>query len=172
MIRKLLPILLALIGTGAGIGAGIFLMPPAEEEKPEAAVDCIAPEGEVAHATPAAADHGDAAETQGQREYVKLNNQFVVPVMGENRVRALVVASLSVEVTTGTTETVYAREPKLRDVFLQVMFDHANIGGFEGSFTTGDRMNILRNALRDAARSVLGSDVSDVLITEIARQDA
>jgi hypothetical protein len=32
-------------------------------------------------------------------------------------------------------------------------------------------MQILRQSLLDVARSVLGSDVSDVLITEIARQD-
>ena len=85
--------------------------------------------------------------------------------------QALVVASLSVEVTQGMTETVYAREPKLRDVFLQIMFDHANIGGFNGSFTAGQRMDILRSALLDGARSVLGSEARDVLITEIARQD-
>ena len=87
-------------------------------------------------------------------------------------VEALVVASLSIEVSSGGSQAGYEREPKLRDVFLQVMFDHANIGGFEGAFTAGERMDILRSALLDAARSVLGADVKDVLITEIARQDA
>lgn len=167
MLKKLLPVLLALIGTGAGVGAGLFLMPAGGE----------AP----------VADHGDGksaglqAEIDTQRddapdgdsnEYVKLNNQFVIPIMGPKRVEALVVAALSVEVASGMSQEVYQREPKLRDVFLQVMFDHANIGGFEGSFTSGERMEILRAALLDAARSVLGSDVKDVLITEIARQDA
>jgi hypothetical protein len=92
--------------------------------------------------------------------------------MSSERVTGLVVASLSIEINSGGTELVYAREPKLRDVFLQVMFDHANIGGFDGAFTAGERMDILRSALLDAARSVLGKDVSEVLITEIARQDA
>jgi hypothetical protein len=91
--------------------------------------------------------------------------------MSPDRVQSLVVASLSVEISTGSTEVVYQREPKLRDAFLQVLFDHANIGGFSGTFTTGDRMRVLRGALMDAARSVLGPEVSDVLITEIARQD-
>lgn len=169
MIKKLLPILLALVGTGAGVGAGLFLMPVGEDHAD--ATECLPPDDTVRHETveakPDDPDLPDAA-----REYVKLSNQFVVPIMGSERVRALVVASLSVEVSIGATETVYAREPKLRDVFLQVMFDHANIGGFEGAFTTGERMKILRGALLDAARSVLGSDVSDVLITEIARQEA
>lgn len=169
MLKKLLPILLAVVGTGAGVGAGLFLM-PAKEEHAEA-IECLPPEGDIHHET-VEADHDDPESSEAQREYVKLSNQFVVPIMGSERVRALVIASLSIEVSVGSTETVYAREPKLRDVFLQVMFDHANIGGFEGAFTTGERMKILRRALLEAARSVLGNDVSDVLITEIARQEA
>lgn len=173
--KKILPILLALIGTAAGVGAGIFLMPASTE--PEAHIeasahDCPPPTGDAAHDIVSASDADVSEGPQDGREYVKLNNQFVVPVMGSNRVRALVVASLSIEVSTGSTETVYAREPKLRDVFLQVLFDHANIGGFEGTFTTGDRMKSLRRSLLDAAQQVLGKDATDVLITEIARQDA
>mgnify|MGYP000498233799 CR=1 FL=1 len=54
----------------------------------------------------------------------------------------------------------------------QVLFDHANIGGFKGAFTDANTMAILRRALLETARKTLGNDVSDVLITEIARQDA
>ncbi|WP_136443303.1 flagellar basal body-associated FliL family protein [Pacificoceanicola onchidii] len=165
--RKLLPILLALIGTGAGVGAGFFLMPAPEEHAEGEMVECITPEEYAKAEKPPEEEH--EPET---REYVKLNNQFVIPIMSEDRVSALVVAALSVEVTTGSTEIVYTREPKLRDVFLQVLFDHANIGGFKGNFTNGGRMEDLRGALLEAARPVLGDAVSDVLITEIARQDS
>lgn len=164
---KFLPILLAVAGTGAGIGAGIFLM-PAPEEKAAEAIDCVVPEKEPKAETVAEKSEGP----QEGREYIKLSNQFVIPVMSSERVQALVVASFSIEVPSGGAEGVYAREPKLRDAFLQVLFDHANIGGFEGRFTDTGRMLILREALRDAARNVLGNDVFDVLITEIARQDA
>jgi hypothetical protein len=172
MIKKLLPILLALIGTGAGIGAGLVLTGGGEDHA-AAPLECPEPLDAVQHETAEGHDGEEPVDTGdlATREFVKLNNQFVIPVMSSERVKALVVASLSVEVSIGQSETVYAREPKLRDVFLQVMFDHANIGGFDGSFTSGDRMQILRQSLLDVARSVLGSDVSDVLITEIARQD-
>ncbi|WP_417205869.1 flagellar basal body-associated FliL family protein [Antarctobacter sp.] len=173
MLKKLLPVVLALIGTGAGVGAGLFLM-PAEGDVPEVA-DHGDDHAVVTSDDPHAADEthkGDDPHGSAGNEYVKINNQFVIPIMGAKRVEALVVAAISLEVSGGTTQVVYAREPKLRDVFLQVMFDHANIGGFEGSFTSGERMEILRSALLDAARSVLGADVKDVLITEIARQDA
>jgi hypothetical protein len=147
----------------------MFLV-PAEDTKAASAADALSSADPDAYA--ATDSHEPDTHSGVDNEYVKLSNQFVVPIMGSQRVEALVVASLSVEVVSGTTQTVYLREPKLRDVFLQVLFDHANIGGFEGPFTAGDRMDILRSALLDAARSVLGPDVKDVLITEIARQDA
>ena len=100
-----------------------------------------------------------------------MSNQFVVPVVGPDRVQALVVASLSIELASCAPEDVFQREPKLRDVFLQVLLDHANVGGFTGNFTASDRMENLRGALLEAARGVLGPRVRDVLITEIARQD-
>ena len=149
MIRKLFPLILGLAGLGAGIGAGVFLRSAPQE-----------------HA--ATAD----AEPKVPPEYVKLNNQFVIPVVESGQVAALVVVSLSLEVTTGSTETVFAREPKLRDVFLQVLFDHANAGGFWGSFTDGSNLIVLRQALKEVAMQVLGDMVNDILIVDIARQDS
>lgn len=175
MIRKLIPVLLALLGLGAGVGAGFALRPagdapPAEGHGEEAAADVQAPEGHGAEA-PAEAGH-DAGAEEGAPEYVKLNNQFVVPVLEGGRVVSMVILSLNLEVGTGQSEAIYAREPKLRDAFLQVLFDHANAGGFRGSFTDGSNLVILRRALLEKARTVAGEAVLDVLISDIARQDA
>ena len=105
-------------------------------------------------------------------EYVRLNNQFVVPVVHDAAVRSLVVMSLTVEIESGRAELVFNREPRLRDAFLRVMFSHANAGGFDGSFTSPNALNPLRSGLRDAAYDVLGPIVNDVLIVDIVRQDA
>lgn len=83
----------------------------------------------------------------------------------------MAVVSLSVEVVPGGTEAVFAREPKLRDLFLQVLFDHANMGGFDGAFTRAEMLDVLRGALRDTAQTVLPGTITDILITEIARQE-
>jgi flagellar FliL protein len=166
MIRKLLPILLALIGLGGGVGAGLVLRPSVEHEAD--AGEAPPKEGEHSEA----GDAEEAEQVEGAPEYVKMNNQFVVPVVEDGRVASMVVLSLSLEVAAGSTEAVYQREPKLRDVFLSVLFDHANVGGFSGSFTDGANLVVLRTNLKEAAALILGTVVSDVLITDIARQDS
>lgn len=160
MLRKLLPVLLAVLGLGIGAGAGLFLRPAPEEPVAEG-------EGHEAPET-AEAD----GEPEVPPEYVKLNNQFVVPVMQAGKVISMVILSLSLEIEPGLSQDVYAREPKLRDAFLQVLFDHANAGGFQGSFTDGSNLVFLRQALLESAAGVLGETVKDVLISDIARQDS
>ncbi len=170
MRRLLLPLLLAFAGLGVGIGAGLALRPDAGPDG-HAAGDVTATDGDDAAEAPNDEAHAEGDDGTGP-EYVKLNNQFVVPVVEEGRVAAMVVLSLSLEVEAGNTEAVYQREPKLRDVFLQVLFDHANVGGFSGSFTDGSNLVVLRTSLKEAAALVLGTTVRDVLITDIARQDS
>lgn len=156
MLQKILPLVLLLIGAGAGVGAGVFLRPePLPPSEMEAEIEEEESEEDVVE----------------EFEYVKLSNQFVVPIVDDQQVRALVVMSLSVEVPIGGKDAIYSKEPKIRDSFLQVLFDHANTGGFEGEFTNTNNLDILRNALREVGQRDLGDVVSDVLIMEVARQD-
>ncbi|WP_375554359.1 flagellar basal body-associated protein FliL [Roseovarius mucosus] len=159
MLAKMLPLFLLLIGLAAGGGAGLVLKP-----EPESAQAEHPPEPTTDHATPRPEAHKGS-------EIVKLNNQFVIPLVAKDRINALVVLSLSIETTAGRTAEVYDREPKLRDVLLQALFDHANRGGFQGEFTKARNMDVLRAALGDVAQEVLGDAILGVLITEIARQD-
>ncbi|HHC29531.1 MAG TPA: flagellar basal body-associated FliL family protein, partial [Rhodobacterales bacterium] len=114
---------------------------------------------------------GGAAEAETGSDYVKLNNQFVVPTVKAGRIAAMVVLSISLEVPPGGSEAIYQREPKLRDLFLQVLFDHANAGGFDGAFTEGGKMDVLRAALLETAQRELGNNIRSVLITDMAKQD-
>lgn len=170
MKKVLVPILLALVGIAGGAGVGLFLVPapePAAEATAEGEVVCAAPaEGEgghgaldpeALHATPSA--------------FVPLENQFIVPLLEDGSVAALVVLSISIETGEGQEEAVIAAEPRLRDGFLQVLFDHANTGGFAGTFTATEPMRSLRLALDASAAEVLGEKVRSVLIVDIVRQD-
>lgn len=163
MLRKLLPVLLSFGGLAIGLGTGIALRP---QTAPAAAPDLGNDAGHGATGK-------DGSLPDQPREYVKLNNQFVIPLVEGGRVVSMVIMSVSLEVAPGSTELVFAREPKLRDVLLQVMFDHANTGGFRGSFTDTANMVALRRALREAAAAVLGTSVvTDALIIDIVRQDS
>jgi hypothetical protein len=172
MLRLVLPVLLAVLGAGAGIGAGLMLKPAPPPEEADADTASVEDPCGPAEARPAPQDVASGPAAGTATEYVKMNNQFVVPVMEGGEVAALVVLSLSLETIAGARPDVYAREPKLRDVFLQVLFDHANAGGFSGTFTSGSRLDQLRGGLLESARGVLGDRVIDVLVTDIARQDS
>lgn len=157
--KKLLPIILILIGVGAGGAAGFVLRPvpePPTEEEIAAAEAEAAIEPEIDPDTLA---------------YVKLNNQFVVPVVEDDRVTSLVVLSISLETTPDQTEALYAREPKIRDEFLRVLFDHSYSGGFDGAFTASPNLDHLSEQLLTAVKRTTRSTVTDVLITDILRQD-
>lgn len=168
MLRLILPILLLLAGLGAGVGAGVLLRAPAPEETAEPENTETETEAEAETDTARPPEQG----APGQSEFVRLNNQFIVPIVRDGTVRSLVILSLSVEVDLGNTELVFSQEPRLRDSFLQVLFAHANAGGFDGGFTQAIAMDPLRVGLRDAATQVLGAIARDVLIIDITRQDA
>jgi len=159
---KLVPLIVILTGVLGGGGAGWFLKPPAPavSDAGADAADQI-PRVEEAHAD----------EKSQDVEYVKLNNQFVVPVLDGGRVQSLVVMSLSLEVDSGGREQVFSKEPKLRDALLSALFEHANIGGFDGTFTDNETMRLLRRSLRQTAQTTLGDLVRDVLVIDIVRQD-
>ncbi len=157
----IVPILLALIGTGGGIGAGLFLKPSSDMAEAEDMVDEQAEEDM----------DGEDGEASGATEFARLNNQFVVPILEDGEVRSLIVMSLQVEVDAGRQDLVFSKEPRIRDEFLQLLFDHSNMGGFAGNFTDAHNMDLLRSSLRRAAKQIVGPEVHDVLIVEIVRQD-
>ncbi|SCZ74047.1 hypothetical protein SAMN04488118_12123 [Epibacterium ulvae] len=162
MIAKLLPVILLIVGTAGGIGAGIAMAPAPEPE--EHAEEGMEAKKEMA-------EKEMAGEDAIQYQYIKIANQFVVPVVEREELASLVVVSLSLEAMPDMEGKVHAYEPKLRDEFLRVLFDHANMGGFRGAFTRSDMLEPLRIALREAAQGQLGKAINDVLIVEISRQD-
>ena len=179
--NKLIPLVLLLIGIGGGVGAGLALRTPPDADHVEKPGHANAAEdGDHSDAqadeNQASTDHGDSGHegsvhgAPGDTTYVKMNNQFVVPIVTGDAIDALIVMSLSIEIPESLAEDVYLREPKLRDLFLQVMFDHANMGGFRGTFTDTGKLESLRRGFLDVAQSVLGEKVTAVLITDIIRQ--
>lgn len=149
----LLPLILGLAGLAAGAGMG-WVLRPAPPPASDDAAEPPAPPPPPAHL-----------------ETLRMPNHFVVPVLADGRVRSMVVLTLALELAGGHGLSLAQHEPRLRSIFLQVLFDHANRGGFEGVFTSGETLIALRRALREAARAEFGPALHDVLITEILRQE-
>jgi flagellar basal body-associated protein FliL len=150
---KILPILLMLLGLGAGLGAGYAMRPTPEP----------LPEEEVAVEVPAPA----------MTALYELSGQFLVPLVEDGRVTSIVVIEVALEIDDTATDHVASKEPLLRDRLLQIMFDHANTGGFKGMFTSNNNMALLRRALLEGAAQVLQDGaVTSVLITNILRNGA
>lgn len=158
---KLFAILFIPLGLVGGLAVGHFLAPP----------------------PPESVEAGDQTETSekalpkppkldlGKTDYAKLDKHFIIPVVEEGAVSALVVVTMAIEVDTENRDLVFEHEPKLRAEFLNVFFNHAQSGGFSGVFIQTQLMNDLRASLNAAAQSVLGDVASQVLITSLTRQD-
>lgn len=187
MMRLLLPVLLLIVGLGGGVGAGLMLGggDPAVDEangsEEELGDDSAAGDGEGdAYGEDEYAEEEDADSepprvepANENTEYVRLNNQFVVPIVRDGAVRSLVVMGLTIETEAGQSAFVFAQEPRLRDGFLRVLFAHANAGGFDGLFTEAAAIAPLREGLLETAEGILGAPVVfDILITDLTRQDA
>ena len=167
MLKKLVPILIVLGGLGAGVGVAVAMKEPDVSEQEVALTNpCGEPQDITA---PKNEDRKAAAEEV--TDFIKLPNQFVVPVVDGDRVKALVVMSLTIEISEPQEEAIFARLPKLRDGFLRVILDHANMGGFDGNFTSNGSMDTLRSGFVDVAQREFPQDIHDVLILDINRQD-
>ena len=169
--KKFLPIILGVVGLLGGVGAGLALKPAPEVVEacdPEGEAPC--PEEKEKSYTEKKKPSEDTYNPEEPTEFVKMPKQFVVPVIKRERVAALVVLSISLEVDVGISDAILSRGPKLRDAFLQVLFNHAATGGFDGAFTTGQAMKDLRSTLKDVAERHTGQDVHGILITDLVKQ--
>lgn len=163
--KLLLPVLLGVLGLVSGLAAGAFFMPSQEPSDPADSEDyATAVEGTDPYAP-------DPEEPEAGWVYARFEDQFVVPVMAQGRVASMIVMSISLEVDPEAENDVHSREPKLRDGFLRVLFDHERAGGFAEVFTDTRLLDDLRGRLLSVAQGVMGDAVNDVLVTDMLRQD-
>lgn len=184
MVKKLIPVLAILIAAIGGLFGGDMLrpqdksaeehaVPEGEGHGAEAGNEAPAGDADPAHAEETAekkgGEHGGAEATTA---YFRFPSQFFVPVMHGDRLDGMMVLTLTVEMAADQQEAVFKQEFRLRDAFLRTLLIHANTGGFDGNYTIEPRMRRLRESLMKTADEVTGGIVSDVLIEDIARQDA
>jgi len=176
-LKKLLPVLLIVLGIGGGAAAGLFLK-PAVDAPPADAAEAVAdgaatdagagvPPG-AGGAAPAGRDEG-AADVP--RSYVQIGRQTIVPVVEGNETKALMLFELAVDVASEDQNLVVDMEPRLRDAFLRELLKMSHTGAFMSTFTDDAIIEELRRNLVSAARAHLGDRVNDVLILDVMRQE-
>ena len=155
--KKILPILLVVVGIIGGAGAGMMMKPAPPPPDPEA----------VAQAEEAK----EAEDAQAERSFVKIGRQTIVPVVEEGETRALMLFELAVDVPATKVDKVHEMEPRLRDAFLRELFQMSYTGAFLTNFTEERVIEELRHNLTSAARSHLGHNQAEVLILDVMRQE-
>lgn len=161
MLMKLVPVLSVVVGLLSGAVAAVVFPGLAFEQGPE-------PEEASTGETPGPVTAEAEAEAT---EVVKLANQFFIPVMGRKSVKAMVVLSLAIELPVGNGALVHETEPKLRDAFLSELFDLAAAGGFEDPGLSRRALDLVRKALENHVRDILGFPTAKVLVMDMTRQN-
>lgn len=113
---------------------------------------------------------GDAAKA-GDTEFLKFKRQFVVPVMREDTVQALVLLNLGLEVTSKKRNELFRMEPRFRDAFIRELLSLSDSGYLHGDLTSPATYEVVRETLLRAANEVADEGIVNVLILDLSRQD-
>lgn len=152
--RLPVPILLAMFGLVSGALTGSYW---------------YASHGRAAVAEPALGEEAAGASTSVA--FVDLDRKFVIPLVRGNRVRALIVTELKLEVDQSAEDRAREMTPGLRDAFLGTLYAMAVEGLFDGDLFSHSVQDRMRQRLLEAARGILQGDARAVLIAELLRQD-
>ena len=163
MIRKILPILLPLVGFVGGALAGDMMRAPADTP-PEAAQD----DGHGGEKKAESGDHGE--EGAAGETFFTFPSQFFVPLVRRGDMNDIMILTLTLKTNAESLSAVEGKEHSLRDALLRQLMIHANTGGFDGNYTLDRNLEQLRTDLLTAARSVADLPIDAVLIEDIARQ--
>ncbi|MGJ8560755.1 MAG: hypothetical protein ACSHX3_11005 [Litorimonas sp.] len=107
----------------------------------------------------------------GETDFIKFNRQFVVPVLKDNAVDALVLINLALEVPANKRDEMFRLEPRFRDGFIRELLQLSDDGYFDQELTSSDTYEILRETLSRAANDISDGGVNKILILDLSRQD-
>ncbi|MGA0615749.1 hypothetical protein [Paracoccus sp. KR1-242] len=127
--------------------------------------------GEEEGNLPAPGEATSTSDPPPGEDWFRFPNQFFIPIMRNGTTSAVMVLSLTLEMSSVSAQKIAEREHRLRDALLNALMIEANTGGFDGNFTSEASLGRLRKSLLAAARKAGGPEIASVLIEDIARQE-
>lgn len=115
--------------------------------------------------------HGEDASPSGEVSYLKFKRQFVVPVMSNGKIDALVIMNLNLELDSNAPDNTYLLEPKLRDAIMRELLALSNDGVFGKDLTSVETYENIRRTLLSASKGIIPDGIRDILILDMARQE-
>jgi len=115
--------------------------------------------------------HGESSYGSSEVSYLKFKRQFVVPVMTQGKIDALVIMNLNLELNEDAPDNTYTLEPKLRDAITRELLALSNEGIFGENLTSAESYESLRRTVLSACRTIIPDGIKDILILDIARQE-
>lgn len=115
-------------------------------------------------------EYGDGGGAD-EISYLKFKRQFVVPVMQDGTIQALVIMNFNLVLDDHAPDNVFSYEPKLRDALTRELLGLSNAGIFGENLTSAASYETMREKLLTASRAVVKEGISDILILDVARQE-
>lgn len=163
--KKLLPVLLAVIAIAAGAAGGFFLRTsgapaaaPGGEETPHEKKDA----------------HGSKSDAHDKKSdaavYMKFSRQFVTPIVADGRLTAMMILDVNIEIDPALADTIYAEEPRLRDGVLKALLRQSGAGRLGSIFADPAVLEETRREILEEARAIVGEGARSVLIMDVGYQ--
>ncbi len=169
MLQKLLPVIVIVIAGVVGGGGGFFAksMMSGGGDKEAAHEDDA--EGHGKEKKKKGGGHGE--EDTGSTSYMKFSRQFVVPVVRRGKPKSMVILDINIEVDNSQGESVYSLEPRLRDAILTRLLALAGEDMLPQMLEDVDKMEMMKAALLETSREIMGDAALNVLILDLGIQN-
>ncbi|MCA8901816.1 MAG: hypothetical protein KDA53_11250 [Hyphomonas sp.] len=103
--------------------------------------------------------------------YFKFSREFVVPIMGEERVESLVILNINLEADSSISGKLFSMEPKVRDNIMTTLIELASDGETMRTLGDVDSYETMRTMVLMNLKKVFPSGIENVLIVDMGKQD-
>jgi len=185
-LKFLLPSIIAVLGVLAGTVVGNMLKPAPKAEAASIGMsegpggeDLSEDKDETDVSAPEKAKgDGKAGKGKGRKDgasgdvsYYKFSREFVVPIMEDGTVNALVILHLQLEIDSSISSSLFSMEPKLRDNIMTTLIAISHEGLLFDNLTDPESYESIRSLVLEGLKDVQTQGIENVLIVDLARQD-